>query len=682
MSQYCFSLSDVKEEGFPSKIRILSALKGKVSVPNGFFVSDKFVLKILSDSGIVEKINVQLSYVNGSDINSFVVASNNISLILNGLQFSSEVKKLINESYLALSSNDLSKLNGAAREMISVAKDDFSVSVVLVEDDEYLPSFFSEHRINGIVGILESFKNLLMEYYSPVAMYYRFKNNRLNDIPSFLVQEDVFPEKSGFISNIMVVDGDEGKIVCEANKGYLLSVLKGDCSVDKYVIDKETGNLVLKDIPVKEYAFIYEDIDRKVVRKEVRDSSRILELDDLIAAYKLMEEVRSFIGRNIIVSFIISRNRIFLNEVVFVNKNKDNKNDLVGMYDDSRKKIDGGYEFINVGAEEKGSIGNDFLFKENGVIDIDVLNSRAFFVLKGNIFSYTGFLFRKYDRNFVKVLDKSVFEDKGMIELRNGVIYEYKNPDGEINLDTKELQYEGRFVRGTKILLNVDINSSDFPSIIDGFFVIDDGKEDIFSDSKYRVKELVDKVLSYNKKVFLVLGDNDNLFFKNVDFLVDYDVKGYDVVPLLEGFTDIGQIKKMLSFLHSRGYDVINKDVGVYVNLPIQTYMLKELLKAGIKYVFFNLDKLYYNMTGGKEIKTDDVFKRFVSDTLFVFKKQEFEIYLLSDELDMVDFVSIGVSNRVDGLVRNRDLNLIEPLILKFERKMYIDLIKRKYMVN
>ncbi|MGB9628329.1 MAG: PEP/pyruvate-binding domain-containing protein [Thermodesulfobacteriota bacterium] len=211
-------------------------------VPPGFAISIDMYRKFLTETGASMELSqyvAQLGDLKDFDITKIDQISHTIQGIIEGKRMPPDLEREISENY-----ERLCQLTGIPNVAVSVR----SAGV------ESRPGMFETYlNIKGIEEILEKIKKVWASAYTSRAIAFRLNKGLplLGDELGVAVVKMVNACASGIGFTVDPISGDDTKVVLESNWGLGEGVVSGEGSVDRFVIDKNTLEILERIIGEK-----------------------------------------------------------------------------------------------------------------------------------------------------------------------------------------------------------------------------------------------------------------------------------------------------------------------------------------------------------------------------------------------------------------------------------------------
>ncbi len=227
-------------------------------IPPGFAISIEMYKRFVEETGAIKEMSRYISSLGelkGQGIKLFEEASQTIQKIIEEKEIPSALKESIKIHY-----NELCQKVGIDEVAVSVR----SAGV------ESRPGMFETYlNVRGIDEVLEKVKKVWASAYTPRAIAFRVNKDLpvMGDELGVAVPKMVNACSSGIGFTVNPVTGDDSKIVIECNWGLGEGVVSGVESVDRFVVDKESLEIIERFIGRKEKQVSSKD--RGVIWEEV-----------------------------------------------------------------------------------------------------------------------------------------------------------------------------------------------------------------------------------------------------------------------------------------------------------------------------------------------------------------------------------------------------------------------------
>lgn len=247
--------------------------KTGVPVPPGFAITAAAYREFIDDNGFQELINEELAKTDINDTAAVTKASKNIRHLMSQGTFSAKIISAIETSF----SECLQKNYGL----------DVKVAVRSSATAEDLPgaSFAGQHdtflNINK-EQLLESVVNCFSSMYTPRAIVYRetkgFDHNEV--AVSDAVQLMIDSEVSGIMFSKDPTHKETDSVAIDAIYGLGEYIVSGKVSADHFVVDKESGKLLKKEIATQKIMLTTDDTNKEVdVPKDMQSLPKLTDAE-------------------------------------------------------------------------------------------------------------------------------------------------------------------------------------------------------------------------------------------------------------------------------------------------------------------------------------------------------------------------------------------------------------------
>jgi pyruvate,water dikinase len=316
-----FNLIKLTNEGFP--------------VPEAFFITAKAYEYFAEENELKDKIFGIIEKIIYDDVNSLNKASEEIKKLIIEAKMPSKIRDEIIDNY--------KKLYGAPPLNLDFIKPmDMPFVAVrssgIMEDIEKASSagqYETFLNIKGEENLIKAVQKCWASLYTARVIYYRNKNNQPQDTSiGVVVQRMVNSEGSGVVFTIDPTNPKQGanKIVIEACWGLGETLVQGRVEPDRYIVDKNTGEILEKIIGNKKIEMIRDPVYGITVQRNVlKDKINAQVLSDLeivaLAAYcKKIEQYYNFPED---IEWAIERGKIYIVQTRAVTTLEEKKTEAV-----------------------------------------------------------------------------------------------------------------------------------------------------------------------------------------------------------------------------------------------------------------------------------------------------------------------------------------------------------------
>jgi pyruvate,water dikinase len=255
-------------------------------VPPGFIVSAETYRSFLDDTGIAEEL-FEVVDVDPGDSEALARAAERAQELIR----ETELPEPIRESILA-AYDDLD--DGAASVAVrssATAEDLPDASFAGAQE-----TFLNVDRSR----LLDSVRDCWASLFTQRAIYYRNKKGFDHDVVNIavVVQRMVDAERSGVMFTSHPTTGDS-RVIVEAAWGLGEAVVSGAVSPDRYVVDRETGEILSVDVSTKKVMHVRDEETGETIERQVpeeRRDERVLSEADLGRLVELGATVQSHYG--------------------------------------------------------------------------------------------------------------------------------------------------------------------------------------------------------------------------------------------------------------------------------------------------------------------------------------------------------------------------------------------------
>jgi len=228
-------------------------LRAGISVPLGFAVTAEAYKEFINSSGLANKINTTLAKVNVDNAKELERTAEDIQKLILKQKVPTAIQKEIETGY-----KDLCKKLGEAVPVAvrsSATAEDMPEASFAGQQSTFL-------NISGASSVVEHVHKCWASLFTPRAIFYREKNNidHSKVFMSVAVQLMVQAEASGVIFTVHPTTSERDKIVIESSWGLGESIVSGDVTPDRFVIDKKNFKILEKQISDKKDSIRIRDV--------------------------------------------------------------------------------------------------------------------------------------------------------------------------------------------------------------------------------------------------------------------------------------------------------------------------------------------------------------------------------------------------------------------------------------
>lgn len=219
-------------------------LRAGIPVPPGFIVTVEAYKEFITRSGLVANIAKILSKINVDDSKQLEKAAEELQKLIIKSKMPADIKEELQRRY-----NELCKKLG---EVVSVAVRSSATAEDLPE-----ASFAGQQstflNVSGAASVVEHVQKCWASLFTPRAIFYREKNKiaHATAFMSVAVQQMVQADVAGVIFTIHPTTSERNKMVVESSWGLGESIVSGEVTPDRFVVDKTAFKIIEKQISEK-----------------------------------------------------------------------------------------------------------------------------------------------------------------------------------------------------------------------------------------------------------------------------------------------------------------------------------------------------------------------------------------------------------------------------------------------
>ncbi|MHC4607106.1 MAG: phosphoenolpyruvate synthase [Planctomycetota bacterium] len=234
-----------------------------LTVPPGFVVTSEAYGKFVVSGRLQKEIVRIIGGADLSDQESLITVSRQIRKLLRDAPVPGAVRSAIAAAY--------AELAGGGEEpwvaiRSSASAEDLPGASFAGQQDTFL-------NVRGCDAVVEKVRECWASLFTPRAIFYRGKKgfDQTKVLMAVVVQVMVDAEKAGVMFTVHPESHEEDRIVIEGTWGLGESVVSGAVIPDRFVLNKETGDSVHRQLAVKEVMVVRDGETGETVRRAVPD---------------------------------------------------------------------------------------------------------------------------------------------------------------------------------------------------------------------------------------------------------------------------------------------------------------------------------------------------------------------------------------------------------------------------
>jgi len=292
-------------------------LNAGIPVPPGFVVTAQAYELFLKKTGIGERVyQVIRDYVKDpNDPRGYEEASKEIRKIIETTPMPKEIEDAIRLSY-----RELSRRVGVDEAFVAVRS---SATAEDLPDASFAGQQETYLNVKGEEDLLEKTVRCWSSLFTPRAIFYRQQKGIPHEkvLISVVVQKMVNSKSAGVMFTIHPVTGDPTKIVIEGSWGLGESVVSGAVTPDRFVVNKQSLEIVEQQIADKTIEYVRDPVTGKTVSLEVPPERRkqpCLTPEEVKKLAELAIRIEKHYGRPQDIEWAIDRDLPFPDNVFIV----------------------------------------------------------------------------------------------------------------------------------------------------------------------------------------------------------------------------------------------------------------------------------------------------------------------------------------------------------------------------
>ncbi|MEM4247999.1 MAG: phosphoenolpyruvate synthase [Candidatus Nanoarchaeia archaeon] len=292
-------------------------------VPPGFVITADAYRAFLKEKKLDKKIQEKLDSLDVENTELLQATAKEIQNLILQYQMSHEMKEEIQEFYQYLDTDEELRNVKLAESLLKNGRDLPFVAVRSSATAEDLPqaSFAGQQatflNIKGKDNVTNAVQKCWASLFTARAIYYRAKNNfpHMKVAIAVVVQKQINSEKSGVMFSINPATNDIKQVVIEAAWGLGEAVVSGEVNPNTYVLEKESGKILEKDIPGQTWMFTRNEYTGDTVKKNVpseKQKAQVLLPKEIDKLWELALEVEKHYDFPQDIEWAIERNKVYL----------------------------------------------------------------------------------------------------------------------------------------------------------------------------------------------------------------------------------------------------------------------------------------------------------------------------------------------------------------------------------
>jgi pyruvate,water dikinase len=293
-------------------------------VPPGFVVLAETYRKFLALRKIDKKIEEKLKDLDVEDNEKLQKVAIEVQKLIMSSSLPNDMQDEIKEFYTYVdAAEEIKNVKSAHALLQTTSREASFVAVRSSATAEDLPgaSFAGQQAtfVNtlGKEAVVNAVQKCWASLFNARAIYYRVKNNfpHMKVAIAVVVQKQINSDSSGVTFSINPSTNNLDQVVIEAIFGLGEAVVSGEVNPNTYIIDKKTGNIVEKDIPIQNFYLTRDVYTGQTIKRNLpkeKQKQQVLTEHQLRLLYKLALNVESHYGSPQDMEWAIEKNQIFL----------------------------------------------------------------------------------------------------------------------------------------------------------------------------------------------------------------------------------------------------------------------------------------------------------------------------------------------------------------------------------
>ncbi len=213
-------------------------------VPSGFVVGASSYALFCDTGGLRDRIEERLSSVDVDDTAALDVATKQVRKMVEAEPVPDDVASEIRDAYLKLAGD---RDNPPVAVRSSATAEDTEAASFAGMNETFL-------NVRGPDEVVDAVRRCWSSLFGARTVFYRAKQGfgQADMDIAVVVQLQILSTRAGVMFTIDPASGDHDRLVIEGSLGLGESVVSGQVSPDRYVVDKETLHIIKRDVKRKE----------------------------------------------------------------------------------------------------------------------------------------------------------------------------------------------------------------------------------------------------------------------------------------------------------------------------------------------------------------------------------------------------------------------------------------------
>ena len=704
------------------KALIISKIFNKnLPVPNGFCISNEVFKKFQEETKIKERISELISKLDLNDLNSLYGVSEKIQDIIVNTNMPNMMKYEIITAYEGISVNiDVYRMAGKqALEIIKAGRETPVVAIrpsLINETINHQPNILN---VKGKEDVIKAVQKCWAFMFTPNSLNLKLKNKVPLDYceVSVIVQKMIDSEKSGIIYTCNSETKNNEELIIEACLGQGEVLDTGAIIPDKYTILKDSYKIKDKVINVQDFMLVRDDNIGKNIKKNLSNSEQKLNEDEIKKISSFALEIEGIYNSPQEIEFCLNKDKIFIlqSKPLVITQPILNKTYIDEIEEEISTKeqnilarglnaslgVRSGY--INIINEENtfNNIKENqiLVLKSSDLIDLSFIDTDQLKKISGivtdndTIDSPLAKLSREFGipcivsaADSTRILKQEQFVT---IDANTGLIYEEKITEKK---PTKEIDY---FDTATEIKVLVDdvnqINPDSEKN--EGIGLLKINLDYFDYDKEFLIGYITNEI---NSRI-------DYFRNKPIWYYVDYTIEKIDLMKAqfeslkklqdngitnigaaLGNITEISSLKKAKDIFREINLEPLEEiELGVIIDTPASSILIKEICDEGIDFVVIDLEKLTKMTLNSNESSYNEYHPavlRQISNIIKTCRRLSIETSIIGKQITEPEFIEFLIKNGVDSLICGvTNIGETKAKIAKTEKKLILKAVRDEY---
>ena len=686
-------------------------------VPNGFCILSNFFNNFQEETKIKERIQEILGKLDLNDLNSLYIVSEKIQDLIVNTIMPTSLKYEIVTAYENMSVN-IDVYRTASKQALEIIKAGRETPTVVIK-----PSLINEEinhqpnilNVKGKEEVVKAVQKCWAFMFTPNSLNLKLKNKIPLDFSEVcvIVQKMIDSEKSGIIYTLNPEQKNKDELIIEACFGQSEVLSTGAVIPDKYVIGKNSFDIREKILNAQSFMLVKDENIGKNVKKNLFNANeQKLNEDEIKKISSFAFEIENLYNKPQEIEFALTKDKVFiLQSKPMIFETEQIEDQLEEELKEENILVRGLNASLGLGTGYVNLINNEndlnniqenqiLVLKSSDLVNFNLIDTERLKKISGIIIdndtidSSLARLSREFGIPCIvsAANSTSVLKQKQIITIdaNTGIVYEDHSLENKpargidyydtatnvkvsIN-DIGKIKPDSERNYGVGLLkINLDYFNYDKEFLVNY----------ITNEINARIDYFKDKPVWYYTKYFLDNHDLLRVQFESLKRLQDKGITNIGVA--LGNITDVSSLKKTKELFREMNLEPLEEiELGVVIDTPASSILIKEICEEEIDFVIIDLEKLT-NMTlnvenGENYNEFHPAVLRQITNIVKTCRRHDTETSVIGKQIYEPEFIELLIKNGIDSIICGvEDVNETKNKIAKSERKLILNKVREEY---